>query len=278
MQYNILLMVLMTLTLNAQAQNKIMLYEGEIPNATKQNLSEADIPVLFKYEVEGAKEAVLVIPGGGYGMVAIDHEGHDIAKAFNKQGYSAFVLRYRLPKDSTMLVRKIGPLQDAQRGMQFIRENYNFAKVGVIGFSAGGHLTASLSNHYDDLKIENSAKVSLRPDFSILVYPVISMTEEITHKGSKHNLIGQAGEERDIDYFSLEKQVTAQTPPSFLVHAADDKAVVIENTWVYVNALKKQGVKNEVFTYETGGHGFGLVNKTDDRKWEEALFKWLKTL
>src|SRR5690606_13467296 len=157
----------------------------------------------------------------------INNEGHEIDKAFNEQGYSAFVLYYRLPKDEYMKVRKIGPLQDAQRGIQYIKEHYDFDKVGVIGFSAGGHLAASLSNHFDDVKIDNKNATDLAPDFSVLVYPVIFMEDGITHQGSKQSLIGAQPESADLLYYSLEKQVSDKTPPTFLVHAEDDKGVPI---------------------------------------------------
>jgi len=275
--YSILFVVL--LNYYTLAQEKVALYT-EIPNATKsaEDLGEENVPVLYKYELPGAKQAVLVIPGGGYSHVAINHEGHEIAKAFNEKGYSAFVLYYRLPKDEFMKVRKIGPLQDAQRGMQYIREHYDFDRVGVIGFSAGGHLASSLSNHFDDVKIENEHAIDLAPDFSVLVYPVISMDDEITHKGSKKNLIGEQPNIDDLAYFSLEKQVSTKTPPTFLVYAEDDKAVPIANALGYKEALDRIGVVNHMFIYQTGGHGFGLNNKTDARKWSETMFMWLKDL
>ncbi|NGM66184.1 alpha/beta hydrolase [Sphingobacterium sp. SGR-19] len=275
--YSILFVVL--LNYYTLAQEKVALYT-EIPNATKsaEGLGEENIPVLYKYELPSAKQAVLVIPGGGYSHVAINHEGHEIAKAFNQEGYSAFVLYYRLPKDEYMEIRKIGPLQDAQRGMQYIREHYDFDKIGVIGFSAGGHLASSLSNHFDDVKIENEHAIDLAPDFSVLVYPVISMDDEITHKGSKKNLIGEQPHSDDLLYFSLEKQVSTKTPPTFLVHAEDDKAVPVANALRYKEALDRAGVINDMFIYNTGGHGFGLHNKTDARKWSEVMFTWLKDL
>lgn len=271
----------MTVLLNyyTLAQEKVALYET-IPNATKSNeqLGDENIPVLYRYEVEGAKQAVLIIPGGGYGHVAINHEGHEVAKECNKHGLSAFVLYYRLPKDETMKVRKIGPLQDAQRAMQFIREQYAFDRVGVIGFSAGGHLAATLSNHFDEAKIENPKHSNLGPDFSVLVYPVISMRDGVTHQGSKKNLIGEQAEESDVHYYSLDEQVTKNTPPTFLVHAHDDQAVVIENATLYKAALDKVAVPNMLFEYQRGGHGFGLINKTDERKWSDRMFAWLKDL
>jgi len=259
------------------AQQKQTLYTT-IPNATMatESLPPEDIPVLYSYEKEGSDKAVLVIPGGGYAHVAIDHEGHDIAKEFNKHGYSAYVLYYRLPKDATMVDRKIGPLQDAQRAMQIIREKQIYKQVGVIGFSAGGHLAATLSNHYDDLKITNDSKVSLRPDFSVLVYPVISTDDAIAHKGSKKNLIGENPAADVAKYYSLETQVDKQTPITFLVHAKDDKTVPIENALRYKAALEKNKVANQIEVYETGGHGFGLINKTDPKLWSDSMFKWLE--
>lgn len=272
---------LMTVLLNyySLAQEKVALYET-IPNAArpKEELGDENIPVLYRYEVEGAKQAVLIIPGGGYGHVAINHEGHEVAKECNKHGLSAFVLYYRLPKDETMKVRKIGPLQDAQRAMQFIREQYAFDRVGVMGFSAGGHLAATLSNHFDEAKIENLKHSNLRPDFSVLVYPVISMRYGITHQGSKKNLIGEQAEESDVHYYSLDEQVTKNTAPTFLVHAHDDQAVVLENSTRYKAALDKVSVPNMLFEYQTGGHGFGLINKSDERKWSDSMFAWLKGL
>lgn len=275
--YTVLLVML--LNYYTLAQEKVALYTV-IPNTTRpvEALGEENTPVLYKYELPEAKQAVLVIPGGGYAHVAIEHEGHEIAKAFNEQGYSAFVLYYRLPKDENMKIRKIGPLQDAQRGMQYIRENYDFNRVGVIGFSAGGHLASSLSNHFDDVKIENKHALDLAPDFSILIYPVISMDDAITHKGSKDNLIGKQPDTADQLYFSMEKQVTAKTPPTFLVHAEDDKTVPIANALRYKEALDSAGVVNDIFIYQTGGHGFGLDNKTDSRKWSKTMFTWLNDL
>ncbi len=275
--YTVLFVVL--LNYYTLAQEKAALY-AEIPNATKsaEALGQENIPMLYLYDVKGAKDAVLIIPGGGYQHVAINHEGHEVAKEFNEHGYSAFVLYYRLPKEETMLDRKIGPLQDAQRAMQYIGEHYQFNKVGVLGFSAGGHLAASLSNHFDDLKIDNKAAVKIRPDFSVLVYPVISMEEGITHQGSKKNLLGENPSAADEDYFSLEKQVSKKTPPTFLVHAEDDNAVILANTQRYKAALDKAKVPGAVFLYQAGGHGFGLLNKTDERKWSAEMFNWLKKI
>ncbi|KGE14261.1 alpha/beta hydrolase [Sphingobacterium deserti] len=274
-QYTFLFVVL--LNYFTLAQEKVKLYDV-IPNASKSEamLGEENIPVLYRYPLKDADKAVLIIPGGGYSHVAINHEGHQVAKEFNKQGYSAFVLYYRLPKDENMPERKVGPLQDAQRGMQYIRKHYAFKKVGVVGFSAGGHLAASLSNHFGDVKIDNAQPQNLPPDFSVLIYPVISMRDSITHKGSKKSLIGEHAAEQDVAYFSMDERVSKNTPPTFLVHAADDKVVVLQNSTSYKEALDREGIPNTLFFYETGGHGFGLQNKTDSRSWSDSLFVWLK--
>lgn len=262
------------------AQDKLALYSGEIPNASQGSavLTAEDTPVLYTYDVPESKKAVLIIPGGGYARVALQYEGHDVAKAFNAQGYKAFVLYYRLPKVETMVDPKIGPLQDAQRAMQLIRTHYQVDCLGVLGFSAGGHLAASLANHYQDVLIANPSQTSLRPDFAVLAYPVISMEDGITHKGSQTNLLGKAPSAADLAYFSLEKQVTKATPATFLMHAEDDKAVVIANALRYRDALKQAAVAHDLFIYKTGGHGFGLINKTDKRQWADAMFAWLENI
>ena len=261
----------------SQAQEKMALYPGAIPNGKPNDggFNNEDDPELFVYEPQGkvAQKAILIIPGGGYGMVAMDHEGHQVAQALLAQGYAAFVLKYRLPKSTTMADKRFGPLQDAQQALQTIRNYNKYDQVGVLGFSAGGHLAATLSNLYKEPQVKSD--VSLRPDFSILLYPVISMDDAITHKGSKTNLIGPEFSAEDELHFSMEKQVTNNTPPTFLMHAKDDKAVPIANSIVYQEALKKAGVKSELYTYETGGHGFGLVNKTDDGRWFDSLINWL---
>lgn len=276
MKYIIVLLCMLVVT-RMQAQEKITLYAGGIPNSIPNDggYNNEDMPELFVYEPTSikAKKAILVIPGGGYGMVAIDHEGHQVAQALVKEGYAAFVLKYRLPKVTTMKDKRYGPLQDAQQALSVIRQYKNYDQVGVLGFSAGGHLAATLANLYKEPQIKTS--VSLKPDFSILLYPVISMDDALTHNGSKTNLIGPAITAADELHFSMEKQVTKNTPPTFLMHAKDDKSVPIANSLVYQEALKKVGVKSLLFTYETGGHGFGLVNKTDAASWFDSLMDWL---
>ena len=222
------------------AQTPMPLYPNGIPNSKstpstyKEGLNEwrcvtnVSIPTLTPFLLkDGATHtAVLVVPGGGYSGVATGHEGDSIARAFNKIGVSAFVLKYRLPSDSIMIDKTIGPLQDAQSALLMIRKNakswnINPEKVGVIGFSAGGHLASTLGTHFDKPAIKNSDNISLRPDFMALIYPVITFGR-FAHEGSRENLIGKNPSQQLIDLYSNEKQVTAATPPTFLVHTEEE--------------------------------------------------------
>ena len=226
-----------------------------------------------------AKTAVIICPGGGYSGLAISHEGYDVAEKFAAAGIDAFVLKYRLPSDQIMEDRKIGPLQDAQQALKYVRENaakYGIdpGKIGIMGFSAGGHLASTASTHFNNVVIDHKAGTSVRPDFSILIYPVITFGDA-THKGSKNNLIGADASQDIIDLYSNEKQVTAQTPVTFIVHANDDKAVPVDNSLNYIKALNKAGVKNEAHLYPGGGHGFGLNNNTTKDIWFERLLNWM---
>ena len=242
------------------------------------------IPTLTAYfpakDAVNTGKAVIICPGGGYSILAISHEGHDVAKLLAANGVAAFVLKYRLPKDEIMADKRIGPLQDAQRAMQLVRERaseWGIAQdhIGVAGFSAGGHLAATLSTHYSKAVVDNPKHTSLRPDFSLLLYPVISMQDGTTHGGSRQNLLGANPSAADVARFSNELQVTADTPPAFLVHATDDISVPIANSEAYVAALKKHGIAAKLITYPKGGHGFGLHNKTTSDKWADHFLEWL---
>lgn len=245
-------------------------------------ISKVTDPNLRYYAPKGERRtdaAVVICPGGGYGGLAISHEGYDVAEKFAAMGVSAFVLKYRLPSDEIMEDRKNGPLQDVQQAIKYVRENaskygINPNKIGIMGFSAGGHLASTASTHFERVVIENKDGTSVRPDFSILIYPVITFGE-FTHKGSRKNLIGDNASQDLIDLYSNEKQVTAKTPITFMVHANDDKTVPVENTLNYILALNKAGVKNEAHIYPTGGHGFGLNNKTVKDYWFDRLANWM---
>lgn len=265
-------------------QKKVDFYAAGVLNVKEGVDLSNNVPELFLYrpEQQNNDKVFLIIPGGGYGRVAMGHEGHDVARRLQDLGYASYVLRYRLPVDSQMLDKRIGPIQDAQSALTYIRENgaddgVNVSWVGVLGFSAGGHLASTLSTHFTTSYIGKAVKGSLRPDFSVLVYPVITMTEGITHEGSKKNLIGPIVTEDDVVRFSNELQVSAETPVTYLMHAADDKVVPIENSLIYQKALNRFGISNAMFRYEKGGHGFGLINKKESGDWFSHMLIWLES-
>jgi acetyl esterase/lipase len=224
--------------------------------------------------------SVVICPGGGYDHLAINKEGYKIAKWFNDLGISAFILKYRLPSDLIMAEKSIGPLQDAQEAIRIIRRNavkwhLDSNKIGIMGFSAGGHLAATLSTQFNEnvyIPIDN---ISARPDFSILIYPVISMQNGIAHQGSKRNLLGTKPSSDWIEKYSNEKRVDSHTPKTFLVHATDDKSVSVENSINYYLALKQNHILAEMHIYENGGHGFGLGVQETNINWPNACEKWL---
>ena len=282
--------------LSLQAQVTIPLYD-KIPNSKPglntesstitdgiQRIRDVSIPSLAMYRPAIPSEkrtAVIICPGGGYSILAANHEGSDVAKLFNTWGVTAFVLKYRLPDDSIMVNKEIGPLQDAQRAIQLVRQNakqwnIDTARIGIMGFSAGGHLAATASTHFDKPVIDNVDDISLRPDFSLLIYPVISFTDSLAHMGSRNNLIGKNPSPQKIKEYSNEMLVNAHTPPAFLVHAKDDKGVNVSNSNRYYEALLKNKVRAEIHLYEGGGHGFGMNNKTTTDSWTERLKNWLK--
>jgi acetyl esterase/lipase len=261
-------------------QEKESIADGKV-----QSTSLVTIPTLSIFlpkESKPNQTAVIIFPGGGYSHLAIDKEGTKVAQWFNTLGIAAFVVKYRLPSDLIMKNKNVGPLQDAQEAVRYVRQNaakYNIdaTKIGIMGFSAGGHLASTLATHYDDKVYEPTAKVSARPDFSLLIYPVISMQNDITHKGSQTNLLGNNPSQELIDSFSNEKKVTAQTPPTFLIHATDDTVVLPENSINYYLALKKNAVPAELHIYEKGGHGFGLGVKDTSKFWTRDCEEWLRT-
>ena len=196
-----------------------------------------------------------------------------------KHGITAFVLKYRLPSDSIMPDKSIGPLQDAQQAIKLVRErakewNIDSGKIGIMGFSAGGHLAATAATHFNKAFIPNKEGTSLRPDFAILVYPVISFTENLMHKGSRDLLLGTKPSGEQIKLFSNEQQVTEKTPPTWLTHTGDDTLVPVENSIQFYEALIKNKVPAEMHLYPKGGHGFVLFQPTEE--WMQPLFSWMK--
>jgi acetyl esterase/lipase len=272
------------------------LYEKHIPCSSfdkiENNLiiDEKDqkihTPQLWYYPSPHPKKevaAVLVIPGGGYKNLALEHEGIKVAKWFNKIGISAFVLMYRTPHWESKPCKTKVALLDAQRGLQIIAENakqWNIdnAKIGIIGFSAGGHLAATLSNHFDFISSEKiTDKKSYKPNFCILVYPVISMRDKYTNMGSKYSLLGNSPTEKQVEFFSNELQVRAKTPPTLLIHAKDDSIVDPENSIRYHKALQENKIPTRLHLMERGGHGFGIKNAAaPTNSWLNITTEWLK--
>jgi len=257
---------------------KIVIKDGIAVDVRK--VTEPTLAAYFADQEKSNGTSVIICPGGAYGMLAIDKEGYKVAEWFNSLGINAFVLKYRLPSDLIMKNKTVAPLQDAQEAVRLVRRNaakwnLNPNKIGIMGFSAGGHLAATLSTHYNAKVYIPSDTTSAKPNFSILIYPVISMQEGITHQGSKDNLLGKNADKETVEKYSNEKQITADTPKTFLVHATDDKAVPVENSINYYLALKKEKVPAEMHLYENGGHGFGLGVKGTNSFWPKTCEKWL---
>lgn len=273
----------MIVNLHVSAQRTIPVYTGDIPNSIPSDVKEyskgedlqifdVTVPTLTVHLPSKQKNktaAVIICPGGGYGSLYINREGNDMAKAFAARGVAAFVLKYRLPSDETMVDRTVGPLQDAQQAIRLIRErskefNIDTNRVGIMGYSAGGHLAASAGVLY-----ENSG---VRPDFMILIYPVITMDTVVSHKGSVFNLLGNSPTQKNIEKFSLELHVKKDTPPTFITAAADD--FLLSNTMLFCAALQKNSLLFESHIYSTGGHGYLKYPAFAD--WTGVLFNWMK--
>ncbi len=245
-------------------------------------VTDPSVTVCLPPEDKATGTAVLICPGGGYGTLAFNHEGNDIAKWLNDNGIAGIILKYRLPSDQIMKDKSNGPLQDAQEALRIIRRNarawnINPSRIGVIGFSAGGHLASTLSTHFDEKVYEPKDNTSARPDFSILIYPVISMDESFTHMGSRRNLLGENPAAETLRHFSNELQIRENTPPAFLVHSADDAAVPVRNSMAYYEGLVKFNIPSELHVFQKGGHGYGLaVNRETQSAWPRLCLEWLK--
>jgi acetyl esterase/lipase len=295
----IIIAIIPILNLNAQ-QKTMNLWPGGIPGLVftdsyveKPTISEGLItrfekttnPMIYIFlppKETATGTAVLICPGGGYAALAFGHEGNAIASWLNDNGIAGIILKYRLPSDLIMKDKSVGPLQDAQEAIRIIRRNavaWNIdpKKVGVIGFSAGGHLASTLSTHYTDKVYDVSDTVSARPDFSLLIYPVITMDASFTHAGSRKNLLGENPSDEAIKRFSNELQVTEMTPPAFMVHSADDQAVPVKNSIEYYEQLVKYKIPSELHVFQKGGHGYGLGGSKDTQSaWPGLCISWLK--
>ena len=269
---------------------KISLFSESIPCESNVALSlrydferkmivEVELPEMWFFPAENSNvksAAVLIIPGGGYGGLSYEREGNQVASWLNSLGISAFVLIHRLPSPAYGDCQNSVPLTDAKRAIELIRENADIWKIdssqiGVMGFSAGGHLAATLSTKYSDKyddSVNTTKDYNARPDFTILIYPVITMSLPETHYGSRKNLLGENPSNDDVMLFSNENHVTPNTPPTLLIHASDDKAVVVENSIKYFSALQSNAVPSAMHIWEKGGHGFGM------RGGEGAIKSW----
>lgn len=271
--------------LKAQDKEPILLWPDGAPLAKGQN--EVDQPTLTAYLVAGdqARPAVVVCPGGGYAGLAMDHEGHQVAQWLNRLGIHAFILKYRLGSEKGGNYRHPAPMLDGQRAIRMVRSKAEDWKVdrhrvGVLGFSAGGHLASTLGTHFDvgnDQSSEGIEQQSCRPDFMVLAYPVISFTAPFTHQGSRRNLLGNDPSTELKESLSNDLQVTAQTPPTFLVTTDEDKAVPAENTISFYLALRQAGVATELHTYQKGRHGLGLGQPGQPfANWPQQCAGWFR--
>ncbi|ADV50370.1 putative xylanase [Cellulophaga algicola DSM 14237] len=295
-------LLLLFMYMLGNAQDTILpIWTKEIPNRIATDEKEVEdseeilrislvqkpiIEVFLPAKRSATGKAVLIFPGGGYHFLAYDWEGTDVAKFLNAKGIAAIVVKSRLPNSKSLTEAYKVPLQDAQRAMRITRENastwhINPNEIGIIGFSAGGHLASTLGTHYDEIVYEKQDPVdelSARPDFMALIYPVITMKEQ-THQGSKNALLGKKPSDDQVEAFSNETQVTTHTPPTFLVHATDDTVVPVENSLLFYTALKAHKVPVTLFVYPKGGHGFGLGLHDEFLKdWPNQLMTWMATL
>jgi acetyl esterase/lipase len=292
-----ILLLFIGMEINAQ-EKTIFLWEGKIPGEIIVNYEEEEIykdnelqstsrvvvPTITLYtptETKPNGTSVIIFPGGGYSHLSMNKEGKKVAKWLNSLGITAILLKYRLPSDLTMRDKTIGPLQDAQEAVRMVRRNakkwnLDSTKIGVIGFSAGGHLAATLSTNFSEITYKSIDNTSALPDFTILIYPVISMQKEIAHKGSKEKLLGINPSEELMKKFSSDLNVNADTPKTFIAHATDDQSVPVENSINYYLALKNNKIQCELHLYEKGGHGFGLGVIATSKNWIQDCENWIQ--
>jgi acetyl esterase/lipase len=284
---------LLALTAAQPANPVVPLWDGKAPHAVGDSAADKPSLTVFKAPADKANgTAVVVCPGGGYGFLADDHEGKQVAEWLNGLGVTAFVLKYRIATKDRPGPLLMAPLSDAQRAVRLVRaraKDYGIdpKRVGIMGFSAGGHLASSAATHFDEGSGQRDAgdieRTSCRPDFAVLAYPVITMEDGVTHAGSKKNLLGDKPDPELVEKFSNEKQVTKNTPPTFIFQTSADTAVVPENAVRFYLACKKVGVPVEMHVYEKGRHGVGLGRDpkwTGGEKsvetWPDRLADWMK--
>lgn len=270
------LFVLSQTWLHAQQPLELKLWPEGMPNDNEMTCQEENgvlyvaEPTLTVYPAtEGNGMAIVACPGGGYGKLAMDHEGKDMAAWFNNQGITYAVLKYRMPNG-----HKEVPLSDARQAMRILRHRageWQLKRIGIMGFSAGGHLASTVATHFED---EES-----HPDFQILFYPVISMDPEYTHRGTHDNLLGKQPAKEEEDDFSNELHVDGNTPPAFILHSSDDRSVPVAHSLNYYMALLRHQVPATLHIYPIGGHGWGYRDSfTYKREWTGELEKWLREI
>lgn len=272
----------------------VPLYDGEIPNSKPvpdaetygplwgsdvyRNVSHPTYTAFLPLRSRASHAAVIIFPGGGYGILSWPWEGIRIAEAFQDRGIAAILVKYRLPSDETMIDKSIAPLQDAQQALRLVRNNADAwgvdpKKVGVLGFSAGGHLASTAGTHFETALVPNSDAVSVRPDFMILAYPVISMEDDLTDKGTRNNLLGSHPSEEQIRWFSNELQVSDNTPPTLLMAAENDSVVDVDNSIRFFEALRHHHVPAELVLFPHGEHGFLEMSRDE---WMSPMWTWLE--
>lgn len=270
------LFVLSQTWLHAQQPLELKLWPEGMPNDNGMTCQEENgvlyvaEPTLTVYPAtEGNGMAIVACPGGGYGKLAMDHEGKDMAAWFNNQGITYAVLKYRMPNG-----HKEVPLSDARQAMRILRHRageWQLKRIGIMGFSAGGHLASTVATHFED---EES-----HPDFQILFYPVISMDPEYTHRGTHNNLLGKQPAKEEEDDFSNELHVDGNTPPAFILHSSDDRSVPVAHSLNYYMALLRHQIPATLHIYPIGGHGWGYRDSfTYKREWTGELEKWLREI
>ncbi|MEM9329094.1 MAG: alpha/beta hydrolase [Bacteroidota bacterium] len=298
---NVLTLIALTMAFLTSAQDEMDLWSDEIPFRIENDEVKEYInpertetiivhqivkPTLRAYVDTDKTEptaAVVICPGGGYTINAIGHEGYDVAEWFNSIGVAAFVLKYRVPDDRVMTHKAMVPLADAQQAMRLVRQNaeeWNVdpERVGIMGFSAGGHLASTVSTHYEIDAADTGDPTNLRPDFSVLVYPVIAM-DGTGHRGSKKRLIGEGARQDTVALFNNHQWVDEQTPPTFLVHSSDDGGVPVSNSIKYYMACVEAGVPASLHAFSKGGHGYGMGNERGpESPWVPLLSDWLEMM
>lgn len=271
------------------------MYSGAIPNSvpgpneeTEFGIPNGDlivrsvsVPTLTVYSPAPSRSnrtAVIIFPGGAYRVLSYEKEGRRMAEALQDRGITAVLVKYRLPNDATMKDKSMAPLQDAQQAIIEVRKNaaslgIDPQRVGVLGFSAGGHLAATMTVHQDQVFVDNPDKVSLAPNFLVLMYPVISMANDLTHMDSRTSLLGKEPTAAQLDFFSADKHVSKAVPSTLIVTASDDTLVSVENSLAFYRAAKSAGVPVEMVLFNQGNHGFGTLSTGE---WMGHVFRWME--